>query len=264
MSTLAWTKKRGITAILIAVLAILVISQAYLLVSGPTRDNVSGTATSSGSTSTSNEITVTGIGQVQVQPDRAILSIGVVTQASTAGTAVQENANTMSQVITALNDIGIANGNIRSTSYNIYAQTSCCTGPPTITGYQATNEVQVTIIPLGQAMDQLGRQAGQAIDVAAANGANQISGIQFTVGGSTFQTAHRDALEQASLDAAQQAHTIASALNVSITSVVSVTTSPAFSPPVFLGTASSAPSTPIIPPQSLTVTVTVQAVFSIS
>jgi len=171
----------------------------------------------------------------------------------------------MSAVISALNDIGIGNTDIQTIYYYIYPQSSCCGWPPTITGYQVTNEIQVTVIASGQTLEQLGGKIGQVIDTAASKGANQIYGVQFTASSSALQQAQLKALEEATLDASARAHTIASALQVTITGVISATTSPSYYPPVYyLGEVSATSTTPILPPQSLTVTSTVQATFSIS
>ncbi len=263
MSTVTWSQRRLISTIIVAVLLTIAASQAYVFVLGSARNT---TLAASNTGSYTNPISVTGTGTVEVTPDRAILSIGVVTQAASAQLAVQENANSMSQVYSGLGGIGIDKKNIQTTYYNIYALTTCCNNsPPVVTGYQVTNQIQVTVIATGQDLEQLGERAGQVIDVAVSNGANQVSGVQFTVGGGTLQTAQQTALGNAAKDAAQQAHIIAAALNISVTGVVSVTTSPGYYPSVYYAqafTSSALARTVISPPQSLTVTVTVQVVFS--
>ena len=262
MSTVTWSQRRLISTIIVAVLLTITASQAYVFVTGSARNSI--LAASNNGTPT-NPISVTGTGTVGVNPDRAILSIGVVTQAASAQLAVQENANSVSQVYSGLSGIGIDKKNIQTSYYNIYAMTTCCNGTPVITGYQVTNQIQVTVMATSQDTEQLGERAGQVIDVAVSNGANQVSGVQFTVGGSALQAAQQTALGDAAKDAAQQAHIIAAALNISVTGVVSVTTSPSYYPPVYYAqafTSSASARTVISPPQSLTVTVTVQVVFS--
>ena len=210
-------------------------------------------------------ISVQGTGQVQITPDRGIVTIGVTTQATTAQAAAQSNANTMNSVISGLNGIGIGNDNIQTIYYNIYPQYSCCNSPSTITGYQATNEIQVTIIASGQTLAQLGGKVGLAIDTAANNGANQIYGVQFSAADSAIHQAQQTALQQGTEDASQRAHIIASALGATITGVVSVTTNPVYPEPIFYSSIElTASTTPINPPQTVTFTETVQAVFSIS
>lgn len=228
-------------------------------------NNSSSSNSPSGTTSNKDGITVQGTGESSVQPDRGIVTIGVVTQASTAEGATQSNANTSNAVITALNGIGISNDEIQTVYYYVYTQESCCTGPQTITGYQVTNEFQVTVIASGQTIAQLGAKIGHVIDTAVAGGASQVYGIEFTASSDALQKAQQTALQQATLDASQKAHIIASALGITITGVVSVTSNPVYPQPVIYGlTASSATTTPILPPQSLEATATVQATFSTS
>ncbi len=272
MQAITWTGKQVLTAIVLVVLVTMVATETYTLVvaqakTGSTNqgNNTSGVQPHLGSRN--GTITVSGTGRVSIQPDRAILSVGVSTQASTASTAVQDNANTMNAVISALNAIGIDNTNIQTLYYNIYPQTTYSGGTSTITGYQVTNQVQVTIVASGQTLAQLGAKAGLAIDTVVQKGANQVYGIQFTASASTIQQAQQTALAQATQDASTQAHVIATAMGVTITGVVSVSSVPSYYPspyfgPVVVGAAGT--TTPVIPPQSLTVTSTVQAVFSIN
>lgn len=265
MQAITWTGKQVLTAIVLVVLVTMVTTETYTLVVVQAKTNsTSGVQTHTGKVN--GTITVSGTGHVNIQPDRAVLTVGVSTTASTAQTAVQDNANTMSAVILALNGIGIDNSNIQTLYYNIYPQTSYNSGTSTITGYQVTNEVQVTIVATGQTLSQLGAKAGQAIDTAVSKGANQVYGIQFTASATTLQQAQQTALQQATQDASQQAHLIATAMSVTITGIVSVSSVPSYYPTPYFGTVTlgASASTPVIPPQSLTVTSNVQAVFSIN
>jgi uncharacterized protein YggE len=82
-----------------------------------------------------------------------------------------------------------------------------------------------------------------------------------------MQQANQQALQAAVQDASGQAKAIASALDVTVTGVVSVTTSPAYSPsPIVYDTPAvqGASQTPMVAPQSLTITASVQAVYAIS
>jgi uncharacterized protein YggE len=264
-------RRQTLIAVAVVVMMALLATQTYtLLVSSPSPGPKTATAASqvTGSDSQTNDtITVSGNGLVQVSPDRAILTIGVVTQATTATDAAQQNANEMSAVISALEGIGISNSSIQTTSYSIYPQSNCCNNePPTITGYQVSNQVQVTVIASGS-LAQLGAKAGQAIDTAASKGANEIDGIEFTASNAALQQAQQTALQLAVQNASADAHVLAAALGVTITGVVSATTNPGYTPqpyygPVFAAAATS--STPIVPPQSLTVSATVQVVYAIS
>lgn len=255
-------RKTALLALSISTIIVLVVTQTHTTAIGQPRGNT----TSPGTTNAPGTISVQGTGQVEVQPDRGIVSIGVSTTATTAQTAAQNNAITSNAVITALNGIGIDNSNIQTSYYYLSPQYSWSNGVSTLNGYQVTNEFRVTVVASGQTVQQLGTAIGHAIDTATASGANQIYGVEFTASSSALQQAQLTALKDATLDASQRAHTIASALGVNITDVVSVTTNPVYPQPIYFGVAALAAdvTTPVLPPQSLTVTTTVQATFSIS
>jgi uncharacterized protein len=255
-------RKTVLLVLSISIIIVLVVTQTHTTDIGPARGNITTTST----TNVPGTISVQGTSQVEVQPDRGIITVGVITQATTAQTAAQNNVNTSNGVISALNGLGIDNSNIQTSYYYLSPQYSWSNGVSTLTGYQVTNEFRVTVVTSGQTIQQLGTAIGHAIDTATANGANQIYGVEFTASSSALQQGQLTALRDATLDASQRAHTIASALGVNITSVVSVTSNPVYPQPVFLGVSALAAgvTTPIVPPQSLTVTATVQATFSIS
>ncbi|MDA4112922.1 MAG: SIMPL domain-containing protein [Thaumarchaeota archaeon] len=250
----------------IVVLAILSI-QTYELVAGSGAASSIGIHSVNGSTNpaANSTITVSGSGLVNIQPDRAILTIGVTSQDSSAQTAAQQNAAIMSNVITALGAIGINSSSIQTTSYNIYPQTQYSNGPAVITGYQVTNEIQVTIQVPSASLGTLGAKVGQAIDAATAQGANQIYGIQFTASSAAINQATNQALALAVQDAAGRAKVVATALGVTVIGVVSVDASPSYpSPIVYTPNSAASLSTPVVPPQSLQITASVQAIYSIS
>src|SRR6266516_1778706 len=238
-------RKTALLALSISIIIVLVVTQTLTTGIGQAKSNTTTTTTTS-TTNTPGTISVQGTGQVGVQPDRGIVTIGVITQATSAQTATQNNADT--------------------SNYYLSPQYSWSNGVSTLTGYQVTNEFRVTVVASGQTIQQLGTKIGHVIDTATANGANQNYGIEFTASSDALQQAQLTALRDATLDASQRAHTIASALEVNITGVVSVTTNPVYQQPIYFGVTTLAASvtTPILPPQSLTVTATVQATFSIS
>ena len=263
-----------------ALVALAILSvQAYGLVANGSL-NAAGVHKASGSTdpSTNSTITVTGNGQVSVQPDIALLTIGVNTEAASAEAAAQQNAQTMTSIMTALGNLGINSSSIQTISYNIYQQNGypvpveICSTPlnstvcPAAGGYEVDNEIQVTISVSGQSITQLGTKVGAVIDAAVAQGANEVYGVQFTASASQLQQANTQALQQAVKDASAQADAIASSLGVTVTGVVSVTTSPTYlpSPVVYEAATGSSSQTPVVAPQSLTVSATVQAVYAIS
>src|SRR5271163_1944646 len=120
MSTVSSRTQKLIAAGAIVALALLSVQAFTLVTTGAV--STSGIHAASGTTDPSNNgtITVTGNGQVNIQPTEALVTIGVNTQAATAEAAAQQNANVMTNVIAALEGLGINSSDIQTISYNIY------------------------------------------------------------------------------------------------------------------------------------------------
>lgn len=117
-------------------------------------------------------LNLSAYGETKVAPDMATISTGVVTEAPTAQEAMRLNRERMSQVIAALRRQGIAEKDIQTSGLNLSAQyTYRENQPPLLRGYQASNQVTVTVFEI----DRL----GAAVDAVVASGANQVNGIGF-------------------------------------------------------------------------------------
>lgn len=209
-----------------------------------------GDSATSNTGSVTPEITVSGTGQVSFTPTEAMVGLSVVTEDTTAGQATAANAAATTAVIKALGSIGIANSSIQTTSYDVSPNYNYNNQgqPPTILGYTVTNSLRVNVT--GTSPAQLGVRAGQVIDTGVGEGANQVN-LQFTVPNSMMMKLNNQALQQAVSVASGEAQTIASALGVSITGVISASAGSYSSPqPVYAvanvpGAAVGA--TPIVP-----------------
>jgi uncharacterized protein len=125
-------------------------------------------------------INVSGTGQVSAEPDRAVITVGVETQAEEASAALSQNSEEMQAIIDALLEAGITQENIQTRVVQLNPRYDSeprepgqPSGPPEIVGYSATNlaEVRVTDLDI----------MGQVLDSAAQAGANRISNISFEV-----------------------------------------------------------------------------------
>ena len=135
-----------------------------------------------------------------IQPDQVQLTVGVVTFAASAQVAASQNATQTNAVIAALHNVVGAAGTIQTIGYSLAPQYSGSTGnvPPSITGYTATNSLQVTTGSLNL--------AGPLIDAANQAGANSISGPSYSLQNSDPYT------EQALTAASKQALAYAAAI----------------------------------------------------
>ena len=159
-------------------------------------------------------IRVTGDSTVTVKPDQAEISIGVVTQAPAAGTAAAQNAQKQDTVIAELRKLLGAGADIKTISYSLspnyrYPKEG---GQPTITGYTASNIVQVKTSDL--------TQVGKVIDLATGSGANAIQSLRFTL--KDELSAPTQALQEASTKARAKTQAIASSLGLKIVRVLHV------------------------------------------
>jgi uncharacterized protein len=117
---------------------------------------------------------VSATGEVSRVPDIAIISAGVVTRAPTATAAIEQNAARMERVRAALKRAGIADRDIQTSAINLNPDYRYDNNrPPVLTGYQASNMVNVRFRDI--------RSSGKILDALVAEGANQINGPHLTI-----------------------------------------------------------------------------------
>ena len=117
---------------------------------------------------------ISATGEVTRVPDVAIISAGVQTLQPTATGAIEQNAARMERVRAALKRAGIDDKDIQTSALNLnpeyqYDQNQ----PPRLTGYRATNTVNVKFRDL--------KRTGAILDALVAEGANQINGPNLTI-----------------------------------------------------------------------------------
>jgi len=197
----------------------------------------------SAETTPQRTIVVTGEGEVLGKPDQGHMSAAVVTQAPTAQAAAEENATAMTRVMSALSMLGIPPNRIQTSNYSIqpqYAPLSPTTGvgQRSITGYQATNQVTVTVDDLSK--------LGSISDTLVRSGANQVGGISFSIA-DPKPLADR-ARTAAVNDAMAKARTLAMAAGVRLGPMLNLQEGPAaFRPGPFVAARAfeAAPPTPV-------------------
>lgn len=164
-------------------------------------------------------ITVQGDGQATLAPDVARVSFSVT---NTAGTVASAQATTTKQANAALDFVkgqGVADKDVKTLSYDISPQYSyrncppeslCPMSSPTITGYQVSETVQVTLRDLtkvGAMLEGLGKLEVQ-----------NVNGPAFALDDSSagYDAARSDAIDKAKT----QAQVLARQLGVSLGKIV--------------------------------------------
>jgi uncharacterized protein YggE len=159
----------------------------------------------------SHVVRAVGESTLSVAPDQARISVGVITQTANAEDAVAQDAKRTAAVLDALKAIVESKGQVRTTSYTLSPQYKYPQGggSPTITGYQASHTVEVTLNDVSM--------VGKVIDGSSKAGANHIDRIEFSL--KDDQHVRAEALQKATTAAKKNAESIAQALGVTVTGV---------------------------------------------
>ena len=199
-------------------------------------------------------VSVNGLGQVQAKPDRAVIRVGVQTEAQSASRALSQNNNQMQAVIDTLREEGVASQDIQTQTIqlNLIRESPGPEGGiPEITGYVATNIVEVQVIDL----DNL----GNLLDTAIQAGGNTIEGIQFQV--SDPGDLVDQAREAAMSDAQDKAEQLAELAGAQLGDVLTISESSRSPVPVGRGGAAQLEAAVPVEPGTQTVEVNVQVTW---
>lgn len=156
-------------------------------------------------------------------PDVATLSTGVVTQAADANAALKANSAQMNKVVAAIRAAGIAERDIQTSGININPQYRYAENqPPTITGYQASNTVNIKVRDIAK--------LGEVLDALVASGANQVNGPSFEI--DQPEAAYDEARQAALKKAQSRAEMYAKSLGLRVRRIVSISEGGGFQPPM--------------------------------
>ena len=109
-------------------------------------------------------------GEARAAPDMATINLGVETAAPTAAAAMAANAASMTHMVAALKAAGVDPRDLQTASLNlspqyVYEQNQ----PPRLTGYQASNQLTVTVRDLAR--------LGGVVDAVVGAGATNVGSI---------------------------------------------------------------------------------------
>ena len=152
-------------------------------------------------------IRVSGTGTVSVEPDVAILQVGVEVFAGKVSTARSEASKAMDSVVSVLKKEGVEEKDIQTTRFNIYPRydyeevtiNGKRIGTQVLTGYTVNNTVKAKIYEIDK--------VGEIIDKAADAGGDyaRINGVDFTVDDPTpYQTEIRKMAVEDAVGKAQE------------------------------------------------------------
>jgi uncharacterized protein len=205
-------------------------------------------------------VEVSGEGSVSAAPDFAQVTLGVTTTAKNAGEAMAANAKAANALVSLIKAEGVAPADIQTSELSIsptFSQPSPGqTTAPTITGYNVSNNVAVTVRDIAR--------LGALLDKAVGGGANSAYGIVF--GHNNLSALLDKARPLAVADARRKAEIYASAGGARIGRLMVLTEDAGRQTPVAFSRAyaSAAPAPPPIEAGEDKLTVTVTARFELT
>jgi hypothetical protein len=218
-------------------------------------------------------VSTTGTATAKVQPDKFTVTVGVETNGTTAQEAASNNANVTAAVIDALKALGIAEGDISTSSYSLYPvygnrgpAEACiliyppppeCQGMEGIIGYKASSSISVTLDAGGNV------EPGEVIDTAIEAGANTVNGAFFFLSQEKQEEIRDGLIPSAIANARHRADAAAEAVGMQVSGIQSINLSDVHFPVFSRGVELQAANTQILPGEQ-EVSMTVSVVYNLS
>ena len=156
-------------------------------------------------------LTVTGQGQELVPTTKAQVNLGVSVEGQNAETIQRQVAERSAAVVELLQSRNVEK--LETTGIRLSPRYRYDNGESTVVGFTASNTVGFRVP---------NEEAGEIIDEAVNDGANQIQNISFIAEDAALDAARQEALRQATADAQTQANTVLNALNLGAEEIVSI------------------------------------------
>ena len=172
--------------------------------------------TGSPATTTDAGITVSASNEAKVVPDKARITLSVVSEAKDAKACQEANAKDVNAVIAALGKLAVADESIQTSNTYLsprYGQPDKDSEEYVITGYEMTTTLRVSDLDIDT--------VGTIIQASVEAGANEADGIEYYA--SNYDEVYQQALESALDTARSKAEGIAKATGSTLGKVVKVT-----------------------------------------
>lgn len=161
---------------------------------------------------TESLVVTSGEGVVQAVPDRAWITIGAESRASSAREAQQRNTDAMRPVQDRLRAAGVPADAIRTVGYDLQYEWDYANGKRVGRGYVARNTIEVRV-------DDVAR-VGEYLEIATASGATTLGGVRFDL--KDRPRVERDAIRLAVVDARGKADAAAAGAGRAVDRIVRI------------------------------------------
>ncbi|MDH5533122.1 MAG: SIMPL domain-containing protein [Candidatus Pacebacteria bacterium] len=174
-----------------------------------------------------NLFTSSGTAELETIPDEAGVSLGINVQKPTVALAQDEANRVINSISDRLKSMGIDKEDIKTQNYSIYPDYNYENGNRDIKGYSVTANLAVKLTDF----DKL----NAVIDMATAEGANQVGGINFSLSTEKEKELKKQARVEAIEDAKESAEELARLSGVKLGKVVDVSESRGGGPMPYYG-----------------------------
>lgn len=158
------------------------------------------------------KITVNGTGEIRVNADTAVISLGVEARDKNVLKAQQKVNEAIAAIRTTLTEQGVKEENINTEFINIYAIYDYQNGQDQLAAYNAGSTLAIKVTDM--------EKVGALIDAAFAAGANTLNGISFSA--SDTEEAKNEALKMAVEDASNKAGILAEVSGLKIAGIETI------------------------------------------
>lgn len=161
-------------------------------------------------------LTVSGEAEVQVEPDRAMIRLGVVARERNAAEAQRQANLIINKTVAAVENLGVDRDSLQTSELRLNPIYEDSRGPrsepPRIIGYEAGYTISVTLHELDR--------VGPVVDAGLEAGANRLEGISFSL--QDDAATRRKALAEATRAALEKARVLAETAGVELVRVLSI------------------------------------------
>lgn len=210
---------RTTTALIGALIVTVTLAGAGVVVADlGANDAPKAVSTTQGTDGPARTVQVSASGATEAQPDKALVRVSVEATADDPTTARNRVATNVSSMEEALAEAGIDEGQIRTTDFDLWQdrERPQPDEKQAETNYRARHQFVIEVATVDR--------VGDVVDTAIDNGATNVNDVRFTLSEETRRELRTKALQTAMSNARQQADTIASSANLTITGVSSAST----------------------------------------
>jgi len=158
-------------------------------------------------------LSVPGSATTKLKPDKVILTLGVETTNHTADAALNTNSVIMHKLLNALISVGVKQNETSTSSFSISPNYNYSQGRNTITGFTATNSLQIESPSIND--------TAKWIDTAVTAGANNVNNVVFTISDKKLEETKNVLIKEAISNARSKADIAAYALGLKVVGIKS-------------------------------------------